>query len=149
MFKLLRLFIIVGLALGLGYYLGSLQEEKVQEIFKSFRFETSSKVSGLEREVRSLQLKVHLTTARDQLGSAREDILGRNFGNAEKKIMKAKKELQKAIAMVPEKTGKALHLILKGVDPVIPMLQRSDQGASSRVKRLEDHLIKFIDDQAR
>ncbi|HEY5649083.1 MAG TPA: hypothetical protein VLB09_08510 [Nitrospiria bacterium] len=146
MIKLIRWTIIIGLAFGAGFLLGTQREEKVQKILSSVRQETSARVSGLEGEVRSLRFKVHLTSAKDRIVSARENILERNFGRAEEKLTGAGEELQKAAAMTSKKAAGRLNGIRKEIDPLLPRLKRSDPGVSKKLNELEQELEDLIEE---
>jgi len=79
MVKFIRFFIVVSLAFGTGYFLGSQRNDTVEKIISSVRTETATRVSGLEKEVRALRFKVNLTSAKDRIVEARNNLLERNF----------------------------------------------------------------------
>lgn len=143
-FKLIAMLIALAVVFGAGYLAGSLRMEKLNRLLDSAKSEMAVKVSGLEGEVRSLRFRMKLTTARDSLLTAENNIRGRNFGMAQKELEGAKDELRSAAKLGSKEAGEALTGLEGSIDGVIEIVRRSDARAKSRLDAVKADLDRLI-----
>lgn len=142
--KLIVMLLLLAAVFGAGYLTSSVRMEKLNRLLDSAKSEMATKVSGLEGEVRSLRFRMYLTTARDRLLSAENNIRERNFGIAEKELESAQEELRTAAKMASKETGEALTGLEGSIDGVIEIVHRSDPRAKVKLNEVKTGLDRVI-----
>ncbi|HUK55428.1 MAG TPA: hypothetical protein VLY20_02080 [Nitrospiria bacterium] len=143
-FKFISFLFLLIVAFGAGYLTGSFKAEKLNRLLTAAKSEMSMKVVGLEGEVRSLRFRMQLTTARDRMLSAENNIKERNFGTAEKELTSAKEELHTALPMASKEVGEALTGLESSLGGVIETVHRSDPRANTKLKEVKTGLDRLI-----
>jgi len=140
LFKLLVALIIIAAIFGAGYYTASQRTERLNRLLISAKSDMSSKVSGLEGEIRTLRFRMQLTTARDHMLTAQNQIQERNFGTAEKELESAKGELLAATKLISKDKSEPLIGLIDSIDGVIAVVRRSDARARVKLEAVEADL---------
>lgn len=142
-FKLIAMLFAMTLVFFAGYYTASQRTEKLSRLLSSARSEMTTKVTGLELEVRTLRFRMRLTTARDHLLAAESGLKERNFGTAEEELNAAKEELQ-AAAQMSSKEKESLNGLGGPIDQVIDLVHRSDPRAKTKLNGVKAELDQII-----
>ncbi|MBI3611254.1 MAG: hypothetical protein HY204_11225 [Nitrospirae bacterium] len=142
--KWIGLLLVLTLIFGAGYLSGASREEKLSRLLNAVTSEMKTKVAGLESEVRALRFRMQLTTARDRLNAAENNIKERNFGMAEKEIESAKAELGAAAKLTSKETGETLSGIERSLNGVIEAVRRSDPRAKFKLDAVKADLDRLI-----
>ncbi len=108
MLKFLGFLVVVGLAFGIGVYVGRQGPDTVLHKAKQLGAEVMAKTGSVER---NLALRMSLVTAKDRLVQAKSDLLDKNYGKAIAGLDEAAQALtsakQSADAELREKFEKA------------------------------------------
>ena len=143
-FKLIVIILLLAALFGAGFFMGSFRMEKLDRMLAAAKSEMTTKVSGLEGEIRSLRFRMQLTAARDRLVAAENNIKERNFGTAEKELESAKEELHTAAKMTSNETGETLTGLEGSIDGVIEVVRRSDPRAKVKLNEVKTELDRVI-----
>lgn len=144
-FKLIVVLLLLAAVFAAGNFMGSVRMEKLDRMLAAAKSEMTTRVSGLEGEIRSLRFRMQLTTARDRLIAAENDIKERNFGTAEKELESAKEALRTAAKMASKEIGETLIGLEGSVDGVIEIVQRSDPRAKVKLNEAKTQLDRLIE----
>jgi len=144
LFKLMIALLFLAAVFGVGYLMGSVRMGKLDRMLAAAKSEMSTKVSGLEYEVHSLRFRMQLTTARDRLIAAENNIKERNFGMAETELESAQEELRTAAKMAPKGTGETLSGMEGSLNGVIEVVRRSDPRAKAKLEPVKADLDRLI-----
>ena len=144
-FKLIVVLLVLAAVFGAGTLMDSVRMEKLDRMLAAAKSEMTTKVSGLEGEIRSLRFRMQLTAARDRLAAAENNIKERNFGTAEKELESAKEKLHAAAKMTSEETGEALTGLEGSIDGVINVVRRSDPRAKVTLDAVKTGLDRLIE----
>ncbi|MEK6684368.1 MAG: hypothetical protein AABY46_06890 [Nitrospirota bacterium] len=144
-FKLIAVVLVLAAVFGAGTLMDSLRMEKLDRMLAAAKSEMTTKVSGLEGEIRSLRFRMQLTAARDRLAAAENNIKERNFGTAEKELESAKEKLHAAAKMTSEETGETLTGLEGSIDGVINVVRRSDPRAKVTLDAVKTGLDQLIE----
>jgi hypothetical protein len=87
---------------------------------------------------------MRLTTARDRILTAQNDLKERNFGTAEKELKSAQEELHAAALMTSKENGAALTGLEGSIDGLIEVVHRSDPRAKSKLDAVKADLDQLI-----
>jgi outer membrane murein-binding lipoprotein Lpp len=144
-FKLIVVLLMLAAVFGTGYFMGSFRLGKLDRMLAAAKSEMTTKVSGLENEVHSLRFRMQLTTARDRLIAAENNIKERNFGMAEKELESAQEELRTAAKMASKETGEMLIGLEGPINGVIAIVHRSDSRAKVKLNEVKTQLDRLIE----
>ena len=144
-FKLIVIILVLAAVFGAGTLMDSLRMEKLDRMLAAAKSEMTTKVSGLEGEIRSLRFRMQLTAARDRLAAAENNIKERNFGTAEKELESAKEKLHAAAKMTSKETGETLTGLEGSIDGVINVVRRSDPQAKVTLDAVKTGLDQLIE----
>ena len=138
MLKLLGFLVVVGLAFGIGVYVGQQGPEAVLHKAKQLGAEVMAKTGSVER---NLTTRMSLVTAKERLVQAKSDLLDKNYGKAVAGLDEAAQALtsakEAAGAELREKFGKAAEK----VSAVKADAQALKPGLQTKV----DELVKELD----
>jgi hypothetical protein len=142
--KLVAVVILLAAIFGAGYFMGSFRMGKLDRMLAAAKSEMSTRVSGLEGEIHSLRFRIQLTTARDHLIAAENNLQQRNFGMAEKELEATKGELRAAAKTASKETGSALTGMEGSINGVIEIVRRSDPRAKVKLNPVRADLDRLI-----
>jgi hypothetical protein len=143
--KLVVLLFTLAAVFGAGYFMSSFRMGKLDRMLAAVKSEMATKVTGLEGEVRSLRFRMQLTTARDRLIAAENNLKERNFGTAEKELESAQEELRAAAKMASKEKGEILTGLEGSIDGVIAIVRRSDPRARGKLNEVKTRLDRLIE----
>jgi hypothetical protein len=142
--KLIAVVILLAAIFGAGYFMGSFRMGKLDRMLAAAKSEMATRVSGLEGEIHSLRFRIQLTTARDHLIAAENNLQERNFGMAEKELQSTKEELRAAAKTASKETGAALTEMEGSINGVIEIVRRSDPRAKVKLNAVRADLDRLI-----
>lgn len=142
--KLIAVVILLAAIFGAGYFMGSFRMGKLDRMLAAAKSEMATRVSGLEGEIHSLRFRIQLTTARDHLIAAENNLQERNFGMAEKELQSTKEELRAAAKTAAKETGAALTEMEGSINGVIEIVRRSDPRAKVKLNAIRADLDRLI-----
>jgi hypothetical protein len=143
--KLIAALIVLTAIFGAGYFMGSSRMGKLDRMLAAAKTEMGSRVSGLEGEIHSLRFRMQLTTARDRMIAAENNLKERNFGIAEKDLESAKEDLRAAAKTASKETGATLTGIEESINGVIEIIHRSDPRAKVKLGAVLADLDRLIE----
>lgn len=139
----LLIILLFVLTFAAGYFIGGSGTKEIKSSYLSLKEEMSAKTRGLEAEISSTRVRLNLVEARDFLGSARESVKEKNFGEAEREIDKAKERVAKAISLAPEQQKKNLAPIQSEIESIKGDILKLNAKAAGRIEAVEKELEKI------
>ena len=139
----LVILVLFALTFGAGYYIGGSGTKEIRKSYSALSQEMSSKTRALESEISSTRVRLNLIEARDFLGSARQAVKEKNFGEAGTDIQKAQERLVKAISLAPDPQKKALAPIESEIESIKGEIQNLNSKAAARIEAVEKELEKI------
>ena len=138
MLKFLGFLMVVGLAFGLGLYVGQKGPENVLHKAKQLGTEVVAKTGTVER---SLMLRTSLVNAKERLVQAKSDLLDKNYGKATTGLDEAAQALAKAKDSAGDDLRRTVEKTLEKVAAMKPDAQALKPGLQTKV----DELVKDLD----
>lgn len=143
--KLTGMAIVLGAVFMAGYLKGSLQMDRMDQVLVTVRAEMRERIAGLESEIRSLRIRMHLSSARDRLLAAQNNIKERNLGSTEKDLESVKEALRKTARLTSRETGKKLEELQASIDRLIQSVRRSDPRVREGLEAVKTDLDGLLD----
>jgi type I site-specific restriction endonuclease len=138
MLKFLGFLVVVGLAFGIGVFVGRQGPETVLHKAKQLGAEVMAKTGSVER---NLALRMSLVTAKDRLVQAKSDLLDKNYGKAVAGLDEAAQALtsakQSADAELREKFEKAAAKV--------SAIKTDAQAMKAGLQTKVDEMVKELD----
>jgi outer membrane murein-binding lipoprotein Lpp len=144
-FKLIVVLLMLAAVFAAGYLMGSVRMGKLDHMLAAAKSEMTTKVTGLENEVHSLRFRMQLTSARDHMIAAENNLKERNFGIAEKELESAKEGLREAAKMASKEKAETLSGLEGSVNGVIEIIRRSDLRAKIKLTEVKTQLDRLIE----
>lgn len=138
MLKFLGFLTVVGLAFGLGVYVGQKGPENVLHRTKQLGAEVAAKTSTVER---SLAVRTGIVNAKERMVQAKSELLDKNYGRAAASLEEAGQNLAKAKDAAGEDLQGKLQKVAEKLSGVKAEAQALKTGLHSRV----DELVKEMD----
>ena len=138
MLKFLGFLMVVGLAFGLGVYVGRQGPENVLHKAKQLGAEFVAKTTTVER---NLTFRMSLVNAKERLVQAKSDLLDKNYGKASTGLDEAVQALAKAKDSAGDDLRGNLEKTLEKVSAVKTDAQALKPGLQTKV----DELVKELD----
>ena len=138
MLKFLGFLMVVGLAFGLGVYVGRQGPENVLHKAKQLGAEVMAKTGSVER---NLTVRMSLVTAKERLVQAKSDLLDKNYGKTVAGLDEAAKALATAKTSGEEELSGKLAKVLEKMTAVKSEAQALKPGLQAKV----DELVKELD----
>lgn len=138
MLKFLGFLMVVGLAFGVGVYVGRQGPEDVLHKAKQLGAEVVAKTSTVER---SLTLRTSLVNAKERLVQAKSDLLDKNYGKAAAGL----DEAAQALAKAKDSAGDDLQGVLEKTLGKVAAMKTDAQALKLNVQTKVDELVKELD----
>ena len=138
MLKFLGFLMVVGLAFGLGVYVGRQGPENVLQKAKQLGAEFVAKTGSVER---SLAVRMGIVNAKERLVQAKSELLDKNYGKASTGLDEAVQALAKAKDSSGDDLRGNLEKTLEKVSAVKADAQALKPGLQTKV----DELVKELD----
>lgn len=138
MLKLLGFLMVVGLAFGLGVYVGQKGPENVLHKAKQLGADVVARTSSVER---SLAVRTGIVNAKERMVQAKSELLDKNYGKAVSGLEEASQALAKARDVAGEDLQEKLRKVAEKLSGVKTEAQALKTGLHSRV----DELVKDLD----
>jgi hypothetical protein len=138
MLKFLGFLMVVGLAFGLGVYVGQKGPENVLHKAKQLGAEVIAKTSTVER---SLTVRTGIVDAKERMVQAKSELLDKNYGKAVASLEEAGQNLTKAKDAAGEDLQETIRKVAEKLSGVKTEAQALKTGLHSRV----DELVKELD----
>ena len=138
MLKFLGFLMVVGLAFGLGVYVGRQGPENVFHKAKQLGVEVVTKTSTVER---NLTLRTSLVNAKERLVQAKSDLLDKNYGKATSGL----EEAAQALAKAKDSAGDDLRGTVEKVQEKVAAMKTDAQALKQNVQAKVDELVKELD----
>ncbi|TAL12499.1 MAG: hypothetical protein EPO02_01685 [Nitrospirae bacterium] len=138
MLKFLGFLVVLGLAFGLGVYVGQKGPENVLHKAKQLGADVVAKTSSVER---SLAVRTGIVNAKERLVQAKSELLDKNYGKAVASLEEAAQSLTKAGDAGGEELQGKLRKVAEKLSGVKTEAQALKTGLHARV----DELVKELD----
>ena len=141
MLKFLGFLMVVGLAFGLGVYVGRQGPENVLHKAKQLGAEVVAKTGSVER---SLAVRMGIVNAKERLVQAKSELLDKNYGNAVAGLDEAAKALATAKTSGEEELSGKLDKVLEKMTAVKSEAQALKPGLHTKVNELVKELDQIL-----
>ena len=138
MLKFLGFLMVVGLAFGLGVYVGQKGPENVLHKAKQLGADVVAKTSSVER---SLAVRTGIVNAKERLVQAKSELLDKNYGRAVSGLEEASQALTKAKDSAGEELQGKLQTVAEKLSAVKAEAHALKPGLQAKV----DELVKELD----
>ena len=138
MLKFLGFLMVVGLAFGLGLYVGQKGPENVLHKAKQLGADVIAKTSTVER---SLAVRTGIVNAKERLVQAKSELLDKNYGKAVSGLEEASQALAKARDAAGDDLRGSLEKTLEKMAAAKTDAQALKAGLQAKV----DELVKELD----
>ena len=138
MLKFLGFLVVVGLAFGVGVYVGVQGPETVLQKAKQLGTEVMAKTGSVER---NLTLRMSLVTAKERLVQAKSDLLDKNYGKAVTGLDEAARTLTSAKASAGAELREKFEKAAAKVSAIKADVQALKPGLQTKV----DDMVKELD----
>lgn len=138
MLKFLGFLMVVGLAFGVGLYVGQKGPENVLHKAKQLGADVVAKTSSVER---SLALRTGIVNAKERLVQAKSELLDKNYGRAATGLDEAAQALNTAKDSAGDDLRGSLEKTLAKVSAMKTDAQALKPGLQAKV----DELVKELD----
>lgn len=138
MLKFLGFLMVVGLAFGVGLYVGQKGPENVLHKAKQLGADVVAKTSSVER---SLALRTGIVNAKERLVQAKSELLDKNYGRAATGLDEAAQALNTAKDSAGDDLRGSLEKTLAKVSALKTDAQALKPGLQAKV----DELVKELD----
>jgi hypothetical protein len=138
MLKFLGFLVIIGLAFGIGVYVGKQGPETVLHKAKQLGAEVMAKTGSVER---NLALRVSLVTAKERLVQAKSDLLDKNYGKAVAGLDEAARTLTSA----KESTDAELREKFEKAAAKVSAIKTDAQAMKAGLPIKVDEMVKELD----
>ena len=138
MLKFLGFLLVVGLAFGLGLYVGQKGPENVLHKAKQLGADVMARTSSVER---SLAVRTGIVNAKERLVQAKSELLDKNYGKAVSGLEEAAQALTKA----RDAAGDDLRGSLEQTMEKMTAVKADAQGLKTGLQTKVDELVKDLD----
>ena len=138
MLKFLGFLMVVGLAFGLGLYVGQKGPENVLHKAKQLGADVIARTSSVER---SLAVRTGIVNAKERLVQAKSELLDKNYGKAVSGLEEASQALTKAKDSAGDDLRGSLEKTLEKMAAAKTDAQALKAGLQAKV----DELVKELD----
>ncbi|HEX9285389.1 MAG TPA: hypothetical protein VF879_06935 [Nitrospirales bacterium] len=138
MLNFLGFLVIIGLAFGIGVYVGKQGPETVLHKAKQLGAEVMAKTGTVER---NLALRMSLVTAKERLVQAKSDLLDKNYGKAVAGLDEAARTLTSAKESADAELGEKFEKAAAKVSAIKTDAQAMKTGLQTKV----DETVKELD----
>ncbi len=138
MLKFMGFLMVVGLAFGLGMYVGRQGPENVLHKAKQLGVEVVAKTNTVER---SLTLRASLVNAKERLVQAKSDLLDKNYGKA----VAGLDEAAQALAKAKDSAGDDLRGTVEKTRGKVAVVKADAQALKQNLQTKVDELVKELD----
>jgi hypothetical protein len=135
-FKLILMLMGVAAFFASGYYLGSRQTGDLKSDLKKGREEMTQKAASLEKEIRSLRLRLNQYNAGRHLASAETALAERNYGVAQDELHQARKAISDARELSDPEKQKSVSRFEDKLGRIIEDSERPDSELTKRLNTL-------------
>ena len=138
MLKFLGFLMVVGLAFGLGLYVGRQGPENVLHKVKQLGAEVVAKTGSVER---SLAVRTGIVNAKERLVQAKSELLDKNYGKA----VSGLEEASQAITKAKDAAGDDLRGNLEKTLEKVSAVKTDAQALKPHLQTKVDELVKELD----
>lgn len=138
MLKFLGFLMVLGLAFGLGVYVGQKGPENVLHKAKQLGADVVAKTSSVER---SLAIRTGIVNAKERLVQAKSDLLDKNYGRA----VSGLEEASQAIIKAKDAAGDDLRGSLEKTLEKVSAVKAEAQALKPALQTKVDELVKELD----
>lgn len=138
MLKFMGFLMVVGLAFGLGVYVGQKGPEDVLHKAKQLGADIFAKTSSVER---SLAVRAGIVNAKERLVQAKSELLDKNYGKA----VSGLEEASQALAKARETAGDDLRGNLEKTLEKVAAAKTDAQALKPALQTKVDELVKDLD----
>jgi len=138
MLKFLGFLMVVGLAFGVGVYVGQKGPENVLHKAKQLGADVVAKTSSVER---SLALRTGIVNAKERLVQAKSELLDKNYGRAATGLDEAAQALNTA----KDSAGDDLRGSLEKTLAKVAVMKTDAQALKPGLQAKVDELVKELD----
>lgn len=138
MLKFLGFLMVVGLAFGLGVYVGRQGPENVLHKAKQLGAEVMAKTGSVER---NLTIRMSLVTAKERLVQAKSELLDKNYGKA----VSGLEEASQAITKAKDSAGDDLRGNLEKTLDKVSAVKTDAKALKPNLQTKVDALVKELD----
>lgn len=138
MLKFLGFLMVVGLAFGVGVYVGQKGPENILHKAKQLGAEVVAKTSSVER---SLALRTGIVNAKERLVQAKSELLDKNYGRAATGLDEAAQALNTA----KDSAGDDLRGSLEKTLEKVAVMKTDAQALKPNLQTKVDELVKELD----
>ena len=138
MLKFLGFLLVLGLAFGLGVYVGQKGPENVLHKARQLGADVVAKTSSVER---SLAVRTGIVNAKERLVQAKSELLDKNYGKAVSGLEEASQSITKAREAAGDDLRGSLEKTLEKVSAVKAEAQALKPALQTKV----DDLVKELD----
>jgi hypothetical protein len=138
MLKFLGFLMVVGLAFGLGLYVGQKGPENVLHKAKQLGADVVARTSSVER---SLAVRTGIVNAKERLVQAKSELLDKNYGKA----VSGLEEASQALAKARDAAGDDLRGSLEKTREKMAAVKTDAQALKAGLQTKVDELVKELD----
>ena len=138
MLKFLGFLVVMGLAFGIGVYVGRQGPDTVLHKAKQLGAEVMAKTGSVER---NLALRMSLVTAKDRLVQAKSDLLDKNYGKA----IAALDEAAQALTSAKESADAELREKFEKAAAKVSAIKTDAQAMKAGLQTKVDETVKELD----
>ena len=138
MLKFLGFLMVLGLAFGLGVYVGQKGPENVLHKAKQLGADVVAKTSSVER---SLAIRTGIVNAKERLVQAKSELLDKNYGRA----VSGLEEASQAIIKAKDAAGDDLRGSLEKTLEKVSAVKAEAQALKPALQTKVDELVKELD----
>ncbi len=139
LFKFLVAVMVLGITFMMGYVVGTMEHDRLNEVIGHAQSSFSQKSQRLETELAGLRLRMHLMNARNGLAATERDLGRRNFGSAQTDLARVQTALREAAKLASGERSEKLAGLEIALDSAIEGLG-SGSDITERLRSVKSDL---------